>query len=94
MLDHKISICEVKHVIKGIKNNKTAESDGIVGELIKYGGKGMCKMLFDLVWSNGTVPGPWNVGLIVSLFKNGDKQDPGNYRGITLLNVVDKLYII
>ena len=95
MLDHKISISEVRCVIKGIKNNKSAGSDGIVGELIKYGGEGMCKMLlelFDLVWSNENVPGHWGVGLIVSLFKKGDKQDPGNYRGITLLNVVGKLY--
>ena len=28
--------------------------------------------------------------LIVSLFKK--REDPGNYRGITLLNVVGKLY--
>ena len=64
-------------------------SDGI-----KYGGEGMCKMLlelFDLVWSNETVPGHWRVGLIVSLFKKGNKQDPGNYRGITLLNAVGNI---
>ena len=27
----------------------------------------------------------WREGLIVSLFKKGDKEDPGNYRGITLV---------
>ena len=31
-------------------------------------------------------------GLIVSLFKKGDREDPGNYRGITLLDVIGKLY--
>ena len=30
--------------------------------------------------------------MIVSLFKKGDQEDPGNYRGITLLNVVGKLF--
>ena len=30
--------------------------------------------------------------MIVSLFKKGDREDPGNYRGITLLNVVGKLF--
>ena len=30
--------------------------------------------------------------MIVSLFKKGDPEDPGNYRGITLLSVVGKLY--
>ena len=24
----------------------------------------------------------WREGLIVSLFKKGDKEDPGNYRGV------------
>ena len=34
----------------------------------------------------------WRQGLIVSLYKKGDAEDPGNYRGITLLNVVGKLF--
>ena len=31
-------------------------------------------------------------GLIVNLFKKGDREDPGNYRGITLLSVVGKVF--
>ena len=31
-------------------------------------------------------------GLIVSLFKKVDKENPGNYRGITLLSVVGKVF--
>ena len=30
--------------------------------------------------------------MIVSLFKKVNREDPGNYRGITLLNVVGKLF--
>ena len=95
MLDQTITLAEVSHVVKAIKNNKAAGSDGIVGELIKYGGKPMCEMLltlFNLVWNNEFVPSYWREGLIVSLFKKGDREDPGNYRGITLLDVVGKLY--
>ena len=29
---------------------------------------------------------------IVNLFKKGDKEDPGNYKGITLLSVVGKVF--
>ena len=29
----------------------------------------------------------WRKGFIVSLLKKGDREDPGNYRGITLLSV-------
>ena len=53
MLDQPITLVEVSHVVKAIKNNKSAGSDGIVGELIKYEGEPMCEMLlalFNLVW--------------------------------------------
>ena len=35
------------------------------------------------------IPGHWRAGDIVNIFKKGDRKDFGNYRGITLLNVVD-----
>ena len=96
MLDQPITMVEVRHVIKTIKNNKSAGSDGIhVGELIKYGGKPMCEILltlFNLVWGNECAPSYWREGLIISLLKKGDREDTGNYRGITLFNVVGKLY--
>ena len=28
------------------------------------------------------MPLQWREGLLVNLFKKGDKEDPGNYRGI------------
>ena len=55
----------------------------------------MCEMLlalFNLVWENENVLSYWREGLIVSLFRKGNMEDPGNYRGITLLNLVGKLY--
>ena len=57
-----ITSAEANYVVKAIKNNKPAESDGIVGELIKYGGNTMCEMLltlFNLVWNNEYVPTYW-----------------------------------
>ena len=48
MLDQSITSAGVNHVIKAIKNNKSAGSDGIVGLLIKYVGKPMCEMLLTL----------------------------------------------
>ena len=48
--------------------------------------------LIQVVWSEELVPPKWREGLIVNLFKKGDKEDPGNYRGITLLSVVGKVF--
>ena len=38
------------------------------------------------------MPPQWRHGLIVNLFKKGDKEEPGNYMGITLLSVVGKVF--
>ena len=55
------------------ENNKPAGSDAIVS-------KPLCDMmtLFNLVRDSECAPSYWREGLIVSLLKKGDKQDPGN----------------
>ena len=50
----------------------------------------MLGTLYALIWKEECVPMKWREGLIVSLFKKGDKEDPGNYRGITFLSVVEE----
>ena len=52
----------------------------------------LLKQLFSVVWQEECVPSRWREGLIVNLFKKGDKEEPGNYRGITLLSVVGKVF--
>ena len=57
--------------MKSIKNKKACGTDGIGGELIKYGGSGMSMMrreLFQLVWESECIPEQWGEGMIVSLF--------------------------
>ena len=61
----------------------------------KYGGSGMVYLLehlFRVVWHEEVVPKEWREGLIFNLFNKGDKEEPGNYRGITLLSVVGKVF--
>ena len=52
----------------------------------------LLKVLYGVVWTEESIPKHWRQGLIVSLYKKGDTEDLGNYRGITLLNVVGKLF--
>lgn len=37
------------------------------------------------------VPPSWCIGLIHPIFKAGDKNDPGNYRGITVVVILSKM---
>ena len=44
ILDAPITFAQVIYVVKATNNNKSAGSDGIVGELINQGGITMCEM--------------------------------------------------
>ena len=48
--------------------------------------------LYNVVFDSHTVPQDWRNGLIVPLFKEGDREVANNYRGITLLSIVGKLF--
>ncbi|KAK3557951.1 hypothetical protein QTP86_003867 [Hemibagrus guttatus] len=48
--------------------------------------------LCNIAWRSGTVPLDWATGVVVPLFKKGDRRVCSNYRGITLLSLPGKVY--
>ena len=48
ILDREIDSAEISRCLRKLKNNKTGGSDGLVGELLKYGGSGMVDLLQQL----------------------------------------------
>ena len=49
--------------------------------------------LFNLIFEYGLVPESWSVGTIKPIYKNkGDPKMPENYRPITILSCLGKLF--
>ena len=67
---------EVVIAMQLLKNGKASGSDGVPPELLKYGKKALAGPLFKLlrtVWDDEAVPFDWNKGIIVKIFKKGQK---------------------
>ena len=96
-INEEITMDEVLIARGKLKSNKACDGiDNVINEFIKHCPdsviKIMCK-LFNLVLNTGIVPTEWNVGIIIPLYKNkGATNDPNNYRGITLLSSIGKLF--
>ena len=44
------------------------------------------------IWEEGHVPQVWKDANIVTIYKKGDRTECGNYRGISLLSAVGKIF--
>jgi hypothetical protein len=85
---------EVEAAIALLRNYKTPDLDGQVAELLKYGGPELTTMVRELLvecWRTGTLPSALNVGRMFPLFKKGDRTDVTNYRGVVVLNTLQKV---
>ena len=87
---------EILLCVKELKNGKACGIDQILNEFIKSTFDRMKHIyvdLFNRILSEGQIPEAWTIGMIVPIYKNkGDKGDFNNYRGITILSCLGKLF--
>ena len=101
------SPAEVRGAIKGLSSGKAAGQDGLTAEVFKAAGEQLVSRLaldFERIWPVEGQPNAgqvdmrcevfqsWQDAEVVCLFKGkGSPTDPGQYRGIFLLDVAGKI---
>lgn len=90
-----ITLSDVDNVISDLACNKAPGLDSISNECIKSSriliAPLLCQ-LFNKILETGIYPDAWCDALIVPIYKNGNHDDPENYRGIALLSCISKIF--
>ncbi|KAK7481830.1 hypothetical protein BaRGS_00026977 [Batillaria attramentaria] len=92
--DTPITEKEIQEAIRHLKRNKASGWDGIPAEVLKNARYiiPFLKAFFNALLDAGYFPKPWCMSIIVPLYKKGNADEPGNYRGVSLLSVVSKVF--
>jgi len=62
---------------------------------VKYGGDKLIQLIYELikdVWRQEVMPKEWTMTIICPIHKKSDKTDCQNYKGISLLSVIYKVF--
>ena len=94
-VDKEFTLQEIDSAIKHLKSGKATGSDDIRNEYISYEKrqlKPVLKLLFNEIYDTGIYPEQWSSGIIIPIYKKGTREDPSNYRGITLTGAMSTLF--
>ena len=94
--NNKISLEEAKQMLKKLKCKKSAGIDKVIAELLKSLNDRVLLVsvkILNKIFETGEFPEEWAMGIIVPIFKGGERDDLNNYRGITLLSTVGKFFV-
>jgi len=68
--------------------------DGIHLRALRYLAEELAKplsIIYQQSWLTGEVPGDWRIDNVAPVYKQGRKEDPGNYRPVSLTSVLGKV---
>lgn len=94
-LIHPVKTSEIERALRGMNRNKAPGPDAIVVEMVIHGGTRLWTSIADLCTAcikGRTVPSSWNESNIILLHKKGDIKDINNYRPISLMSHIGKVF--
>ena len=96
-LNTRFTYDEIKATIGKLKNNKAPGIDHLRNEFLRNSSQDLVNFfcrLFNYILDSGFIPEIWCQGIIMPIYKKkGDPHDPNNYRGISLLSCMGKLFM-
>ncbi len=96
LLESPITESEIVSAVSRLKVGKSAGVDAVISEMIKTALPVIMPFLvksYNRVFDSRCFPSEWAKSIIVPLFKNGNINNPNNYRGISLTSVVGKSFV-
>ena len=94
-LNVNITVEEIRRAINQLKTGRSGGPDKFLNEFFIHGATELLPYLYSLfnkILNLGYFPESWSEGFIVPLHKKGKLDDVNNFRGITLLSIVGKLF--
>ena len=86
---------QIDKALVKLNSNKACGPDGIHPKFLKELHSSLSVplcILFNKTMSSGTIPTQWKTAEVKPIFKKGEKQNPGNYRPVSLTSIVCKIF--
>uniref|UniRef100_A0A670J8Y1 Reverse transcriptase domain-containing protein n=1 Tax=Podarcis muralis TaxID=64176 RepID=A0A670J8Y1_PODMU len=86
---------EIIGLIQSLKSGKAPGADNIPPEILKANVEWWAPVLaalFTSINQAAIIPEDWGLAIIIPIFKKGNRTEPANYRPISLLSIISKLY--
>lgn len=94
-LEDEITANEVYREIQKTKSGKAPGIDGVPPGILKYLPPAWIALLTTLlnsIFMSGLYPTEWSIAKLFTVYKKGPRMDPKNYRGISVIPFLAKLY--
>ena len=89
-----VTVNHVSHLLHGLSSNKATGIDKISCKIIKLATpviSDSLTLIFNQAITLSSFPDEWKIARVIPLYKNGQRNIPGNYRPISVLPAISKI---